>query len=53
VRRLLEDAEVQIDIEDRQGRDALEAARSQYHFDVVRLLRTSRAGHHRDVTLQT
>ncbi|KAF4231145.1 hypothetical protein CNMCM8980_005369 [Aspergillus fumigatiaffinis] len=53
VRRLLEDADVQIDIEDRQGRDALEAARSQYHFDVVRLLRTSRAGHRRDVTLQT
>jgi hypothetical protein len=53
VRRLLEDAEVQIDIEDHQGRDALEAARSQYHFDVVRLLRTSRAGHRRDVTLQT
>ncbi|GFF56661.1 osteoclast-stimulating factor 1 [Aspergillus lentulus] len=53
MRWLLEDAKVQLNIEDCQGRDALEAARSQYHFDVIRLLQTSRAGHHRDVTLQT
>ncbi|KAF4222100.1 hypothetical protein CNMCM5878_006695 [Aspergillus fumigatiaffinis] len=41
VRRLLKDADVQVDIKDRQGADALEAARSQHHLGVIHLLQAS------------
>ncbi|GFG19250.1 ankyrin repeat protein [Aspergillus udagawae] len=52
VRRLLEDADVQVDIKDRQGTDALEAARSQHHLGVIGLLQAYRVGHRRDNILQ-
>jgi ankyrin repeat protein len=52
VRRLLEDADVQVNIKDRQGADALEAARSQHHLGVIRLLQASRVGHRHDDIFQ-
>jgi ankyrin repeat protein len=52
VRRLLEDADVRVDIKDHQGADALMAARRQHHFGVIDLLRAHQAGHRRDDNLQ-
>ncbi|KAI2861456.1 hypothetical protein CBS76997_10186 [Aspergillus niger] len=40
VQRLLEDDRVSIDVVDKDGVDAMHAASSRYHLDVVRLIRT-------------
>jgi hypothetical protein len=39
VRRLLDDADVQVDVKDNQGADAVEAAQSKHYFGVIGLLR--------------
>ncbi|GIJ84990.1 hypothetical protein Asppvi_003845 [Aspergillus pseudoviridinutans] len=49
VERFLLDDNIQVDIRDDDGIDALNAASKQYHFDIVRLLRTHRPGHHHGV----
>ncbi|RHZ51560.1 uncharacterized protein CDV56_105461 [Aspergillus thermomutatus] len=47
VRRLLEDADVRVDVRDHEGIDALKAAENRHHHDVVGLLQAFREGHHR------
>jgi serine/threonine-protein phosphatase 6 regulatory ankyrin repeat subunit B len=49
VERFLLDDNIQVDIRDDDGIDALNAASKQYHFDIVKLLRTHRAEHHHGV----
>jgi ankyrin repeat protein len=48
VKRLLGDANVQVDVKDRQGADAVDVARSKHHFGVIGLLRAYRVGYRRD-----
>ncbi|KAF4233510.1 hypothetical protein CNMCM8980_010241 [Aspergillus fumigatiaffinis] len=49
VERFLLDDNIQVDIRDDDGIDALNAASKQYHFDIVKLLRTHRPEHHHSV----
>jgi hypothetical protein len=44
---LLEDADVQIDVRDHRGANALEAAQSKHHSGVISLLRRYRVSHRR------
>ncbi|OXN27228.1 hypothetical protein CDV57_06183 [Aspergillus fumigatus] len=49
VERFLLDDNIQVDIGDDDGIDALNAASKRYHFDTVKLLRTHRPEHHHGV----
>ncbi|KAF7183608.1 hypothetical protein CNMCM7691_003887 [Aspergillus felis] len=49
VERFLLDDDIRVDMRDDDGIDALNAASQQYHFDIVRLLRTHRPEHHRGI----